>query len=586
MRCCGADAWRRLPVSGRTPTRGTFAPVWIALLALVGAGTAWAHQDPPGCSGTGVAITFEVFRADGVTPVDLTQSVTECETIVYSVSLAPSGTGSGTPCAFEGGTITITTPDGMPHDVTPSGGVPCIGGTIAGGCDATSVTSDPVTFQNSGTADLVASASYTALKAHTHDMDEADVPHADTALTNTVQACAADTVCTDNFCDPNLLDPNHVRKGLCSFTNLDGKACNDGDACTTNDACSGGTCVGGAAPNCDDGNVCTTDGCNPATGCTHTNNTNPCDDGNPCTTGDACSGGACVGGSAKNCDDGSKCTVDTCDPTVAGGCLHTGVDCDDHNLCTTDTCNPSTGCVNTDISSSCNDGIACTLDSCDPTTGCVNTDNCPNIDCKVQGSGICHHDTGLCTYTNSPDNTPCQDTDGDSCTTPACVNGCCNQTASTNTTNCPVTNCSILYPFSSTNPRTNVGFNESEVLRTFSPVGGVLATPGLTIKLWYNDEHAMFLGVNKVTVKTSSGTTTTNYTVSPLCATPASGCAVTPPQVGTSALDGDQAGTDTSSCTSFPDLCDRPLYPALCVTDTTETSAPSCLSDRFHSALR
>ena len=131
-------------MSGRTPARGTFAPVWIALLALAGAGTAWAHQDPPGCSGTGVAITFEVFRADGVTPVDLTQSVTECETIVYSVSLAPSGTGSGTPCAFEGGTITITTPDGMPHDVTPSGGVPCIGGTIAGGCDATSVTSDPL----------------------------------------------------------------------------------------------------------------------------------------------------------------------------------------------------------------------------------------------------------------------------------------------------------------------------------------------------------------------------------------------------------------------------------------------------------
>ncbi|TMB09264.1 MAG: hypothetical protein E6J71_28445 [Deltaproteobacteria bacterium] len=377
--------------------------------------------------------------------------------------------------------------------------------------------------------------------------------------------CDDGNVCTTDGCNPAT---------GCTHTN-NTNPCDDGNACTTGDTCSGGTCVGGAAPNCDDGNVCTTDGCNPATGCTHTNNTNPCNDGNPCTTGDACSGGTCVGGPAKNCDDGSKCTIDTCDPTVAGGCLHTGVDCDDHNLCTTDTCNPSTGCVNTDISSSCNDGIACTLDSCDPNTGCVNTDNCPDIDCKVPGSGTCNHTTGQCTYTNSPDGTSCQDTDGDSCTTPACVTGCCNQKASTNTANCPVTNCSIMYPFSSTNPRTNVSFNESEVLRTFSPEGGVLATPGLTIKLWYNDEHALFLGVNKVSVKTSSGTTTTNYIVSPLCATPASGCAVAPPQVGTSALDGDQAGTDTSSCTSFPDLCDRPLYPALFVTDTTGTGTCS-----------
>jgi len=50
----------------------------IALLALAGAGTAWAHQDPPGCSGTGVAITFTVFRADGTTPVDLSQTVSPC----------------------------------------------------------------------------------------------------------------------------------------------------------------------------------------------------------------------------------------------------------------------------------------------------------------------------------------------------------------------------------------------------------------------------------------------------------------------------------------------------------------------------
>src|SRR5437016_13939876 len=37
--------------SGRALASGTLA----TLLALAGAGTAWAHQDPPACSGTGVA---------------------------------------------------------------------------------------------------------------------------------------------------------------------------------------------------------------------------------------------------------------------------------------------------------------------------------------------------------------------------------------------------------------------------------------------------------------------------------------------------------------------------------------------------
>src|SRR5882724_9453182 len=144
MQRCGAVACR-LAVSGRVPARGTFAPVLIALLVLAGAGTAWAHQDPPGCSGTGVAITFEVFRSDGTTPVDLSQTVSECELITYQVTISPSG--EGNPCAFEGGTVTVTTPDGVANDVTPSGGVPCMGGTAAGGCGAVNATSKAVTYR-------------------------------------------------------------------------------------------------------------------------------------------------------------------------------------------------------------------------------------------------------------------------------------------------------------------------------------------------------------------------------------------------------------------------------------------------------
>jgi len=65
------------------------------------------------------------------------------------------------------------------------------------------------------------------------------------------------------------------------------------------------------------------------------------------------------------------------------------------------------------------------------------------------------------------------------------------------------------YPFKSSNPRTYVSFNESEVLRAFSPQQTVNATSGLAIKLWYNDENALTLGVRRVLVKTKTGVTTT-----------------------------------------------------------------------------
>jgi hypothetical protein len=121
--------------------------------------------------------------------------------------------------------------------------------------------------------------------------------------TVTVVACPAS--CDDN--NPCTDDSCNTTNGTCINTNDDTNACSDGSECTTNDACVAGACVGGAAPNCDDGNVCTDDSCNPnvAGGCVNTNNTAPCSDGSECTTGDTCSGGACVGGPAPNCNDGN-----------------------------------------------------------------------------------------------------------------------------------------------------------------------------------------------------------------------------------------------------------------------------------------
>ena len=73
------------------------------------------------------------------------------------------------------------------------------------------------------------------------------------------------------------------------------------------------------------------------------------------------------------------------------------------------------------------------------------------------------------------------------------------------------------------------------------------------IQLFYNDEHAMTLGVRQITVKTLTGTTITNY---PFSAGPtATPTSVTNPQVGASEA---QGGTDTSA---------RPMYPVLYITD-------------------
>jgi hypothetical protein len=110
------------------------------------------------------------------------------------------------------------------------------------------------------------------------------------------------------------------------------------------------------------------------------------------------------------------------------------------------------------------------------------------------------------------------------------------------------------YPYASSNPRTSIVFNESEVLRGITPSGGA---PLASIRLFYNDEHALTLGVRSVTVTTASGDTTTDYPVTPLVNNPDH---ASYPQTGTNAVSGDQSGLDPSG---------RPMWPALFITDTT-----------------
>ena len=99
-----------------------------AAAALLASSSARAHNDPPGCFQTGPAIVISVFRANGTTGV--VGSVSECETINYQARLQ-KGADSDTICAFAQGTFTLTTPDGVPHQI--SANVPCIGGTTGEG---------------------------------------------------------------------------------------------------------------------------------------------------------------------------------------------------------------------------------------------------------------------------------------------------------------------------------------------------------------------------------------------------------------------------------------------------------------------
>ena len=115
-----------------------------------------------------------------------------------------------------------------------------------------------------------------------------------------------------------------------------------------------------------------------------------------------------------------------------------------------------------------------------------------------------------------------------------------------------ITDCG--YPYASSNPLTSTVFNESEVLRAIQPSGrGRTASSGCSTTTSTRSRS----GVRSVVVKSASGTTTTDYPVSPLAASPSS---VTSPQTGTNVLTGDQSGLDASL---------RPMWPSLFITDIT-----------------
>ena len=202
---------------------------------------------------------------------------------------------------------------------------------------------------------------------------------------------------TDSPCDDGntcTVDACSAVEG-CQFSVTTGP-CDDGNTCTVGESCDSTTCTGGAAVDCNDNNPCTNDGCDLATGCTHTDGTAACDDGNACTGPDNCASGSCAS-TPLTCDDGDGCTADSCDTST--GCVHGPTPCDDGNSCTSDVCvkdsSQSGHCSHTGIGDGtvCNDASACTSGDTCASQVCVGTP-IPCADDNACTSDLCNSATG------------------------------------------------------------------------------------------------------------------------------------------------------------------------------------------------
>ena len=183
--------------------------------------------------------------------------------------------------------------------------------------------------------------------------------------------------------------------------------------------------------NCNDGNKCTIDTCDKDGNCVNSTAKSDaeCDDGEACTWDSCdklkgCQHSDAVGG----CDDGNKCTAkDTCKKGKCAGELKT---CDDKNTCTADSCDPKTGgCVTKPKNEGalCSDGDICTKSDACKAGKCVGAaSKCD--DGKACTADSCDKKTGACKYTPIADGDACDD--GDKCTADdKCAKGVCTGTA-------------------------------------------------------------------------------------------------------------------------------------------------------------
>jgi parallel beta-helix repeat protein len=390
-------------------TSVSFLSFLLSLPALLAPAAGWAHQDPVGCSSTGASLTIETFRADRRTALSVRPGATECETISYRVRLAKPP--QDTVCAFEQGSLTIRTPDGIEHDLTPRGPegqslIPCLGGGIqdpdlaapAGGCELSVFEFESgfvdyqVRLEDVTGGSVVASARYGGGLLHINPSNLPNSANATTAIPVRVTACPADTECRDNFCSPELGDG--VRRGLCTFTDLAGAVCRPAlDVCDAAE-----TCVAGSP-------ACPEDVLAPAGAICRAGSGDACDPDETCDGGGAACPPDVVRPPGVVCRPGSG---DACDPDET--CPGTsGEPCPPDAIApVTLTCRPATGACERDetcpglsgapcppdgmqpVGAPCEaDGEPCTIEACDGSGRCVFFEDSTAPECATDcGAGV------------------------------------------------------------------------------------------------------------------------------------------------------------------------------------------------------
>ena len=350
-----------------------------AMMVLGGARAARAHQDPSTCTHPGVAIEFSTFRSDGVTPIGGTDTVSPCETIVYQVKLSKQNDPSV--CAFEAGKIFITTADGVQHDVTPTTGIPCVGGTTSP-CDpaVVAVFSQKLSFTiNQPSGQVGATANYglpvngvcqpnsSCGTEHNSPSDLLNVVSAGLASATAIVPCPASTPCLTSLCDPSATEQiptGGTRTGVCVTQNV-----TDSTPCAADNAGNPVTAIPGS---------CKTPGCE---------------------------AGECVRAHI-NVTDSTACSADNAGNPVnaiPGACKTPGCE--------------AGVCVTQHISVT--DSTACSVDNAgNPVTAVPGS-------CKTPG---CEAGQCVSAHINVTDSTACTDTDNNACTTAGCEGGVCVQT--------------------------------------------------------------------------------------------------------------------------------------------------------------
>ncbi len=449
-------------VSASRVARSAFSTLLLGLgLSLAGASNAWAHLNPAGCSGTGVTLELHAFQDAAATiEIDLSVPVQECQEIFYRALVAKP---AGNTCAFQGGVITLTTPDGTANVATPVGGVPCLGGTTApciGGNNSVDSLVIPYTVDEldeqlvctTPETDVCTAGDGTIGLSCTANVDCDGVTLGSGVCTPTTAGapCTVDADCDvvpgDGTCSPFISASVSYIAGFShtGTTHSPGvpsgstglpllvelcpvDECNTGE-CLTDDT-GAGVCIPGGVPDStpctdDDGNECTEAGCDGQGACDQGHvplSSTPCDDATDTECGNpGCNSGVCVSDhfsepSSTPCttDDGNECTTSGCDGLGRCDPGHvplSSTPCDD--AADTECGNP--GCSN---------GVCVSDHFLEPSsTPCTDTGNECN-DAGCDGAGACDQ-----AHVQVQNSTPCTDTDGIDCTTPGCDGlGACDQ---------------------------------------------------------------------------------------------------------------------------------------------------------------